>query len=272
MSRKITDTVSPAGRIKKMILQRIRYKKGYDKCIMIMGCQRSGTTLISHLFNQLEYCSVFGEFSILSNKDSSGLRLNDTAEIINIFERSHAPLIVCKPLVESQNANLLLENIPNSKVLWVYRNYRDVVASDIKKFKETAGRGNILPLINNDQSNWRCEHSSDETRHIIKSLYSDKLSSADCAALFWYARNVLFFEQGFDKNSSAYLWNYENFISSPTVIFNDLLDDLQLDKPTKNIHSDVFDDSVNKASNLTLHKDVEALCDALYQKLNTAEM
>tara|TARA_R110001592_G_scaffold362126_2_gene675069 strand:- start:604 stop:996 length:393 start_codon:yes stop_codon:yes gene_type:complete len=129
-----------------------------------------------------------------------------------------------------------------------------------------------LPLINNDQLNWRCENSSDETRHIIKSLYSDDLSAADCAALFWYARNILFFEQELDKNSSSYLWNYENLISSPSMIFNALLDDLRFDKPTKNILSDVYDDSVNKASNLTLHKDIEALCDALYQKLNAVDM
>ena len=269
MSKKITDSIGRSERILKGLKQAFKFKKGYEKCVMVMGCQRSGTTLITHLFNQLDYCRVFGEFSVLSNKDkiSSGLRLNSTADILDVLNKSHAPLIVFKPLVESQNAKKLLLNIPNSHVLWVYRHYKDVAASDIEKFKKTAGRGNIIPIIANEQNNWRCENSSEDTRNIIKSLYSDKLSPADCAALFWYARNILFFEQELDKNSACHLWNYENFISSPSIMFNSFIDKLQFDIPSTNMLDDVYDSSVNRASGLILNKDIEQLCEGLYQKL-----
>lgn len=272
MAKKITDSVTKKDKIKKSFVQYIKYQKGYKKSLMILGCQRSGTTLISHLFNQLDYCRVFGEFSILSNKGVDKIRLNALEEVVGIFENSHAPLIVFKPLVESQNAKQLLNTIPKSNVLWVYRNYKDVAASDVKKFSKTAGRGNILPIINNDHSNWRGEHVSEEARSVIKSMYSDKLSPQDCACLFWYARNVLFYEQALESNERVYIWPYEDFIGSPQTMFSQLMASLDLPKPKNEIFQDIYNDSVNSSSDLEISKDINDLCANLLERLNSTSL
>jgi hypothetical protein len=272
MAKKITDSVSKKDKIKKSFVQYIKFQKGYSKALMILGCQRSGTTLISHLFNQLDYSRVFGEFSILSNKGVDRIRLNSSEEVISIFEKSHSPLIVFKPLVESQNAKRLLDTIPKSNVLWVYRNYRDVAASDVKKFAKTAGHGNILPIINNDHSNWRSENVSEETRSIIKSMYSEQLSPQDCACLFWYARNILFYEQALESNDQVYIWPYEDFIGSPQTMFNQLIASLALPKPKNEIFQDIYNDSVNSSSDLVINKDINDLCANLLERLNNTSL
>ena len=269
MPKKITDSTSKVSKLFKPFLQYFLYPRGFQKHLMIMGCQRSGTTLISNILDKPIFTRVYGEFSSLSNQDPSKIRLNTTENILNQFNSVHAPLVVTKPLVESQNARELLSSIPNSHILWAYRNYKDVALSDINKFKNVEGHGNILPFVNDAAGNWRNEHASPETIAIIKSLYSSKLNPIDAACLFWYARNVLFFDQKLEQEHCVTLYSYDDFVKNTDAHVNNLMSWLGMPQPKNSISNDVFVESIGTAEDVTISPDIDNLCKDLQEKLDT---
>lgn len=271
MTKKIEMSVTPFEKMKKVVYQKMRYSKGYSKCLLIVGCQRSGTTLISNVFNKIDYCRVFGEFSSLSNQDLERIRLNPFSDILKTFNYTHSPLIVCKPLVESQHTLNLLANIPNSRALWVFRHFKDVALSDVQKFKNNAGRGNLYPIIENKSNNWRNEEVTASTRHLIKELYSDRLSALECACLFWYSRNILYFDQVLQDQKDVYIWEYDDFVTTPLIYLNELLTSMKLPPQSIKTVSNVYRSSMNSARNAKINKDIHNLCEELYLRLKLSK-
>jgi len=266
--KKIIESTSRFAKIIKPIIQGVKYPRGYRHCVMIMGCQRSGTTLISNIFNKLPYARVYGEFSKLSNHDTDRLRLNSVDSILEEIKNIYAPLIVMKPLVESQNALSLLNAIPSSNVLWIYRHYLDVAKSDALKFSATAGHGNLQAIITNDEKNWRCQGLDKETRYKIKTIYSEKLSGLECSSLFWYARNSLYFQQNLRKHKNVSLWSYEHFLTDVAGHFNRLLVPQGFNLPSLDLAKDTYLNVANDSAISPIHQDVEILCANLYKKIS----
>lgn len=260
----------------KPLYQRLRYDSKNKKIIFIFGAMRSGTTLLSHVFNLMPYASVYGEYSVLSDKDKYKLRWNPIDEIKREFDKSSAPLIVCKPLVESQNARKILDEFPNSHAIWLYRHYADSSKSNIVKFGSTRGGiNNIKPVADplfandNDWTSWKTENVSDSTRQLIREYYSDSMSPNDAAALFWYARNVIYFEQGLQDIERVHLLSYEDFIHNPKPFIELIFDKLDLnfnvdDKYFKYIH----DSSIGKGEDFLLNENLKNDLTALYHRLN----
>jgi hypothetical protein len=94
---------------KKRIYQSIKERKVPQSILFIVGCQRSGTSMIMNVLNRDLNAKCFGEFSPLTSNDPIGkIRLNSLESIKRDFSRIRAPFIVVKPLVESQNTPELL--------------------------------------------------------------------------------------------------------------------------------------------------------------------
>jgi hypothetical protein len=116
--------------------QTLAIRSGDTKSLLfIFGHQRSGTTLMTQLFDRDPSVKVYGEYSPLSVPENGkpGLRLRPLPEIATHIGRGGARIVILKPLVESQNARRILSYFSGSKALWMYRGYDDVVASKIKK-------------------------------------------------------------------------------------------------------------------------------------------
>src|SRR5262245_20893973 len=120
----------------KHVYQAIRWRtQPASRVLFIVGCQRSGTTLLTRLLDTDVGCRVFREHSELSSADeAAGIRLKPLPEVAAILGRVRAPLVVAKPLVETQNVRSLLEHFPGSRALFMYRGYADVARSDLAKF------------------------------------------------------------------------------------------------------------------------------------------
>jgi len=271
MAKKIVRSVTRFGMARKNAIQFFKYKKGYERCLIILGCQRSGTTLITHLFNQLRFSRVFGEFSVLSNIDEHKIRLNPLKEVISSLNAVHAPLVILKPLVESHRAEELLNSIENSSIIWVYRNFKDAALSSSKKTKSLNGHGNILSIVENKQDDWRNEGVSPKLRELAKELYlSQSLSALDAACLFWYIRNSLYFDQQLNKNQKVHIWKYEDFLGDPAQEINGLLHQLNLQCIDKNVNDVVYTTSVNQARDMNASKEILNLCEELESKLDAS--
>jgi hypothetical protein len=86
--------------------------------LFIVGCQRSGTTLMNWIFEGDLNAKVYPEVSKLSSEDPrKQLRLNPLPKVKAVLDKDRAPLIILKPLVESQNTLQLLDYFEDSKAL-----------------------------------------------------------------------------------------------------------------------------------------------------------
>ncbi len=143
---------------------------GHRKTLSIVGCQRSGTSVMQRVFERDLNVKIYGERSRLSSIE--GIRLNPLNTVVEEIQKDKAQFIVLKPLVESQNVLTLLDTFPNSKALWLFRDYKDVANSNLKTFGIKNGIHDIRPIVENQPDNWRSERVSDDVRrvHIVALL------------------------------------------------------------------------------------------------------
>jgi len=254
----------------------IRYKNFYikfgnghsneKKILFIFGCQRSGTTLMTKIFNRDLNSKVYEEHSILSSLDINRKRLDPPNMVREKLQENRASLFVLKPLVESQNCNSLLEEYPNSKGLWMFRNYNDVINSNIKKFGIKNGIKDIKPIVDNTKNNWRSEQVSEETKTIIRKFYNENMNPYDAAALFWVVRNRIFFEKNLDKNQRIKKCRYDDLVLNPSKVMKSIYQFLNLSYPGRTCTIGIHSNSIGKGKKIHLTPEVEKICQDLLVK------
>lgn len=256
-------------RLRKRIHQFLKFRPGGEKTILfIVGCQRSGTSMIHHQF-RLDFDTVtFDEISPLSSRDTAeGLRLNPLPEVAALFASVRAPFVLAKPLVESQNLTALLDAFPDSRALWMFRHYRDVVRSNLRYFGRENGLKDLLPIVEGDETNWRAENLGAEDRDTIRRLYSPDMDPYDAAALFWYARNSLFFSRGYPADSRIRTCRYEDLVTNPAKVMAGIYGFVGRPYPGDRVVAGVFPDSKGKGRDVDLSPPVREVCEDLMRRL-----
>lgn len=253
--------------LKKVIYSKLRKKTNKKVILFIVGCQRSGTTMMTKIFEKNFNAKIFSEFSELSSIDPYKIRLNPLNMVKDVIENTNYPFIVLKPLVESQNLIELLGYFKSSKALWMFRNYKDVASSHIKKFDINNGIRNLRPIAMNEINNWRNENVSESTRQLVLNYFSEKMNPHDAAALFWYTRNILFFEQGLHKRCEVNLCKYEDLVFNPHIIIKAIYSFVGFNYQGDRAILAIYSSSVDKGRLLSLSPEIERLCNGLYKKL-----
>lgn len=257
-------------RVSKHVYQTARWRNlEQPKVLFIVGCQRSGTTLMARLFDGDINCRVFDEFSELSCADkAAGIRLNPLPDVAAVIGRVRAPLVVAKPLVETQNVRALLDYFAGSRALFVYRRYVDVVQSDLVKYGERNGIDNIRPIAQGNAQNWRCAGASSAVRELMQRSFSEDMNPHDAAALFWLARNQLFFDLDLENHPAVALCRYEHLVQQPAVVLRRIYEFVDVPCPDLSHAAQVHSKSVSKGSGMNLSPAVGALCDQLQARLD----
>lgn len=239
--------------------------------LFIVGCQRSGTSLMNRIFTRDINISVYRESSKLSSKDSNPkkLRLNSYVEISREFEKNRAKHIVVKPLVETQNTLELLDYFPNSKALWMYRNYKDFIQSNMKRFVVDAGKNALKAIVEKDPNNWRSQKVSDYVYSIVTKYYKPEISYYDAIALFWFARNQLFYDLALDTHPSVFMCRYEDLVRYPQQMVREIYRFMGAEYPAINSFlEEINTQSIGKGNTVKLSPDVQELCEKLLTKMN----
>ena len=250
-----------------------RADSGEQQVVFIVGCQRSGTTLLTLIFERDYSAKVYGEFSRLSSMDvEEGLRLNPLNDVRETFEKSGYPLIVTKPLVETHRLLELQEYFPGSKAIWIYRNFEDVASSDLVEFGAGNGVRNLRPIVLNTPGNWRAQGTSQTTRELISEYFTEGMSNQDAAALFWYARNSLFFDMCLAENPAVIMVKYEELVTRPTRILSQIYDFIRQDLPATNLYKGVNGKSIGKGGSIDLSPPILELCSSMLERLDDALM
>jgi hypothetical protein len=260
-------------RAKKNLSQLLTAKRysGKKTILFVVGCQRSGTTLMTGIFEKDFGTKVYGEFSPLSSRDAEHkIRLNPLDLVQCEIDRAKVPLVVSKPLVETQNTLKLLDFFPNSKALWMYRNYKDVALSNLKHFGMRNGINNLRPIVQSVPLNWRSENVSEVTREMVTTYFSEDMDPYDAAALFWVVRNRFFFELALDRRPTVMMCRYEDLVVNPTKNMRDVYRFLSCAYPSDDICRDIRAESSGKGAHIKLSPAIDLLCRELLGKLDVA--
>ncbi|MFP4093951.1 MAG: sulfotransferase family protein [Cyclobacteriaceae bacterium] len=238
--------------------------------LFIMGCQRSGTTMMLRILENDWQSRVYGELSKFTVNPPENIRLISLPKIKQKINRLPASLVVLKPLVESHRAHELLEFFPQSKAIWMYRHYKDVAASNLKNFGEDNGVRDLSVIAKAEKNNWRSAGVSDEVRALVSHYYREDMSNFDAAALFWYARNSLFFEQDLANHPKVRMYRYSDLVMEPDVELRALYDFIGLPYPEHIADYEISRKSVGKGQEISLDPEIEAHCQAMLNRLDEA--
>jgi len=256
---------------KKKIYQSLLSKKVQQSILFIVGCQRSGTSMLLNVFDKDLNTRCFGEFSKLTSNDTSGgIRLNSLELVKKEFSKVKAPFIIVKPLVESQNVPELLDCFDNSRAVWMFRNHKDVASSNIKHFDINNGLDDLRPIVNNEPNNWRSEKVSGHVRETISKYFSEDMNPYDAAVLFWFARNSLFFDLGLHENPRVMMCCYEDLVLDPEKYVGNIYQQAGQVYPAINITTEVHSNSRKKGKDIELSPEIEQLARELQNKLEAA--
>lgn len=209
----------------KMVRQRIGGSRLPRTHVFVAGMQRSGTNMLMELLDWNRYTDVYHETD--RRAFTAGYEMQDPAVIHRLAEHSPAPFFVIKSLCELDRLRWLLDEFAPAKAIWIVRDYRDTACSAVRSF------GNFVPQLrrlarDKTSDGWRGRGMSGETQALLCEVAALDLSELDAAAMMWYYRNVLFFEQKLDEDPRVKVLRYEDLVDRPQAMLMRIASFLEL--------------------------------------------
>lgn len=255
--------------IRRWVMQTLDPHQGRSHLLLIFGCQRSGTTLLSRIFEGDPTVCSFAEHSRSLSRRDHLLRTRPLPELEKVFQRCKGRLIVAKPLVESQRATEFLEHFPEARAVWSYRHYRDVVRSFVKLFDRASV--NIMKKVVDRADNWASESVSETSREIVLRFYRPDMPLNDAAAIYWLLRNSLYFEQALDRHPRVRAICYDDLVSRPDETMRSVYSFLGFPYPGSHLVGGVHADSRGLGRSVELDPEIEALCESMWVRLKASD-
>ena len=249
--------------VKHVARSAVRAPRDQRRVVLIFGCQRSGTTMLQQTVLDRSWRVLIIEEHdrrvVGSHHEPGETAWQDYATVLRRLRRAPFELVVAKPLVESDRAIELMDAAEPVKAIWMLRHYDGVARSNVKKFGMDNPYRDLQPFCDDDLLDWRCRGASRETRETVSGLASEKLSPLDAAALFWWARNQLYFEQDLRHDERIRILRYERTCNRPEDMVKALSDYVGIALPLRSIASKVRPQPDGREET-DLHPDVEGLC------------
>ena len=139
----------------------------------------------------------------------------DYLTVLQRLRRVSFEVVVAKPLVESARAVELMTAADPVKAIWMLRHYDGVARSSVNRFGTENPFRDLQPFCIDDQLDWRSAGATKKTRETVVGLLSEGLSPLDAAALFWWARNQLYFEQHLGHDERIRIIRYDEPAIAP---------------------------------------------------------
>jgi hypothetical protein len=178
--------------------------------VFVAGMQRSGTNLLMDVLDASTQTQVFHE---TDPRAFANYEMRDETVIRRLVQASAASVFVIKALCELDRVGALMDAFAPARTLWLVRDWRDSVHSAVRSF------GNFVPqwqrLAHGDASDWRGRGMQAATRELLAALYRSDASEAEGAAIMWFYRNALYFEQQFAADPRVRLLFYEDLVRRP---------------------------------------------------------
>ena len=226
--------------------------------VFVAGMQRSGTNLVMDVLDASADTQVFHE---TDPRAFDRYEMRDLAVIQKLARQCPAPVFVIKALCELDRIKPLMATFSPAKTLWVVRDWRDSVNSAVKSF------GNFVPqwkrLANGDANDWRGRGMSPATRELLAAMYRPDASEAEGAAIMWFYRNALFFEQQLAADARVRVVFYEDLVQQPMREVAAVYDFLGLHGFSRGVAGRIHARSVKHRDPSDISPAVSMLCDEL---------
>ncbi len=232
--------------------------------VFVAGMQRSGTNMIMDVLERSYEADVYHE---RDPRAFDNYEMRDRAVIHRLAERSAAPVFVIKALCELQELRSLMDEFAPAKVVWVMRNYEDVVNSMLVSFRNQAKQVQRIVANRDDKGWWLGRGMSDETYALLKELVHADINDASASALQWYFRNVLFFEQGLDADPRVMAVSYESLVTDPQLQFKRIFDFLNL-RFTPQVASIIFASSIRRRNPPEIEPAIRRVCEEMSARIS----
>ena len=216
-----------AGGAAKRTRQRLRASSGSAAPLFVVGCQRSGTTMLLEVLERSLDTRVFHE---QDRQAFAHWRLRPAADRGPLLTGARCRWVVFKPLQDSQHCDHMLEESPGARLLWVVRRYQDVVRSWTAKWGD--GLHDALRSLARDEAcdHWMAERMPADRRQRVAELFHDDLSIPSNAALRWVLRNEIYFDRGLERQGeNVSTVHYEDLVGDPVTTFGGIFEDLGLE-------------------------------------------
>jgi len=241
-----------------------RFSYGPEKrVVFVAGAQRSGTNMIMNVIDRHPDTYVFKESDPRAFDD---FMMRAITHIENLVEKAITPVVVVKALHEAHDLYWMLDHFKSSKLVWMYRDYVDVINSNQRRFNDT--RNYIDQIVKDPRRGfWRGLGMTPETLGIVRAHYTEDMDNSSAQALFWYYRNQLFFDQKFDADDRVLLVKYESFVTEPLQYLDNIVRFLELEADPKLIKT-VHQASIRKNEPPAIPANIAALCDGMRERLD----
>lgn len=233
------------------------------RIIFVAGVQRSGTNMLMNALEASPLTSVFHE-SDPRAYDDYVMRPIETLQ--GLTSRSPASVVVFKALLELQDLRALLDNFKPAKAVWIVRRFDDMVNSHLRKWP---GCAQTMARIAEDRNaaQWRGAGMSDETHALVRKHTHPAMNDASAVALFWYFRNMLFFDQHLDSDQRVMPLRYETLVAEAATEYDRVFSFLDMQPPEK-AGSSAFSSSVGKEKTPDIEPAIRALCDSMIERFD----
>jgi hypothetical protein len=161
-------------------------------------------------------CIILDEHDrrLVRAQDPERLRWADPAGVAARLRAMPFELVVAKPLVESHRVGELLDSCAPAGAVWMLRDYHSVARSNLQRFGPGNGMRDLRLIVGSGSADWRgCVPGQVSAR--VADLLETGLSPLDAAAVFWWARNMLYIEQQLWADSRVRVLRYEAMIDRP---------------------------------------------------------
>lgn len=243
----------------------IRARPDERHLVVIFGCQRSGTTMVQQTFLDRSWRVLILEEHdrLLVGPGPEETTWQDYSTVLGRIRRLPFEVVAAKPLVESASATALMDAGGAVKAVWMLRHYAGVARSNVSRFGVDNPYRDLQPIRSRDALDWRYKGMTEETWETVIALLNRRLTPLDAAALFWWTRNQLYFDQRLWEDDRIRILRYERACNQPDEVIRSLSSHIGLELPRGSIAPRVRAQPFPPETK-ELHPDVERLCRKLW--------
>jgi hypothetical protein len=250
---------------KRLARSIVRARPDERRVVLIFGCQRSGTTMLQQTFLDRSWRVLILEEHDrhLVGPGPEETTWQEYSSVLGRIRRLPFEVVAAKPLVESASATALMDAAGAVKAVWMLRHYRGVAQSNVKRFGMDNPYRDLQPIRSRDALDWRYRGMTEETWETVSALSKQTLTPFDAAALFWWTRNKLYFDQRLREDDRVRILRYERACNQPDEVIRSLSDHIGLALPLGSIVPRVRAQPFPRETR-ELDPDVERLCRKLW--------
>lgn len=230
--------------------------------LIVAGCQRSGTNMVMNMLERHSQTKVYHERDTRAYEDYV---MRDLSIIESLHAQCKAERFVVKALCELHMLAEIRNCLKPARLIWVVRSWPDVANSMIRSF---SGFRDHLGNIAKDRhsAGWRGLGMSNETLAVVREVDARSPDEISSAALQWYFRNILLFENALDQDGDVYILNYEKLVSHPETCIRSICDFVGIDYEPRML-GNISPRSIGKNNSPMVDTRVAQVCDDLQQRL-----